>query len=141
MYPRRKNAKYSEEGIRAAIAGNLLDIEQGLRPVVVFRPRYRPYQKWPKYKGFLALYVHYLYILGKVRKQQYPPRMTGKLKQEVMRFEILREQFRFLRDNGIESEAHLKDFKNCLGDKLKGLTNAPPGPWLQSPSKYLWMRH
>ena len=122
MYPRRKNAKYSEEGIRAAIAGNLLDIEQGLRPVVVFRPRYRPYQKWPKYKGFLALYVHYLYILGKVRKQQYPPRMTGKLKQEVMRFEILREQFRFLRDNGIESEAQLKDFKNCLGDKLKGLT-------------------
>ena len=111
--------RYSEEGIRAAIAGNLLDIEQGLRPVVISRPRYRPYQKQPKYKGFLALYVHYLYILGKVQKQQYPPRMTGKLKQEVMRFEKLREQFKFLREHDIESEAQLKTFQK---NQLQSLT-------------------
>ena len=122
MYPQRKNAKYSEEGIRAAIAGNLLDIEQGLRPVVISRSRYKLHQKHPKYKGFLALYVHYLYILGKGRKQQYPPRMTGKLKQEVMRFETLREQFRFLRENGIESEAQLEEFQKSLTDQLQLLT-------------------
>ena len=122
MYPQRKNAKYSEEGIRTAIAGNLLDIEHGLRPVVISRPRYRPYQKQPKYKGFLALYVHYLYILGKVQKQQYPPRMTGKLKQEVMRFEELREQFKFLRENGIESEAQLKTFQKNQENQLQSLT-------------------
>lgn len=122
MYPERRNAQYSEEGIRAAIEGNLLEIEAGRKPVVVYRQPYRPYKKHPKYKGFLALYVHYLYILGKIQKQQYPPRMTGKLKQDVMRFEELREQFKFLRENGIESEAQLKDFQKSLEDKLQPLT-------------------
>ena len=84
------------------------------------------------------MYVHYLYILNKVRKQQYPPRMTGKLKQDVMRFETLREQFRFLRENGIESEAQLEDFQKSLEDKLQLLTkqrtilNVPPVGFSQS---------
>ena len=59
MYPERRNAQYSEEGIRAAIDGNLLEIEAGRKPVVIYRQPYRPYKKHPKYKGFLALYVHY----------------------------------------------------------------------------------
>ena len=122
MYPERRNARYSEEGIRAAIDGNLMEIEAGRKPVVIYRQPYRPYKKHPKYRGFLALYVHYLYILGKIQKQQYPPRMTGKLKQDVMRFEELREQFKFLRENGIESEAQLKDFQKSLEDKLQTLT-------------------
>ena len=122
MYPERRNAQYSEEGIRAAIDGNLLEIEAGRKPVVIYRQPYRPYKKHPKYKGFLALYVHYLYILGKIQKQQYPPRKTGKLKQDGMRFEELREQFKFLRENGIESESQLKDFQKGLEDKLQTLT-------------------
>lgn len=122
MYPERRNAQYSEEGIRAAIEGNLLEIEAGRKPVVIYRQPYRPYKKHPKYKGFLALYVHYLYILGKIQKQQYPPRMTGKLKQDVMRFEELREQFKFLRENGIQTETQLKDFQKGLEDKLPPLT-------------------
>lgn len=122
MYPERRNAQCSEEGIRAAIDGNLMEIEAGRKPVVIYRQPYRPYKKHPKYKGFLALYVHYLYILGKIQKQQYPPRMTGKLKQDVMRFEELREQFRFLRENGIQTEAQLKDFQKSLEDRLQPLT-------------------
>lgn len=42
----------------------------------------RPYKKHPKYTGFLALYVHYLYVLGKIEKRQYPPRMTPQLRKE-----------------------------------------------------------
>ena len=122
MYPERRNRQYSEEGIRAAIDGNLMDIAAGRKPVVIYRQPYRPYKKHPKYKGFLALYVHYLYILGKIQKQQYPPRMTGKLKQDVMRFEELREQFKFLRENGIQSEAQLKAFQKELEGQLQPLT-------------------
>ena len=47
--------------------------------------------------------------------------MTAKMKKDVMRFEQLREQFKFLRENGIESEAQLKDFKSSLEDKLQPL--------------------
>ena len=122
MYPERKDPQYSEEGIRNFIDGNLWEIEMGRKPAVIYREPYRPYKKHPKYKGFLALYVHYLYVLGKIQKQQYPPRITAKMKKDVMRFEQLREQFRFLRENGIKSEAQLKDFKSSLEDKLKALT-------------------
>ena len=62
MIPSRKNPMFTEEGIRAAIQGNLSAIEAGARPAVLPRPSYRPYTPRPKYKGFLALYVHYLYL-------------------------------------------------------------------------------
>ena len=60
MISGRKNPMFTEEGIRAAIQGNLSAIEAGVRPAVLPRPSYRPYVPHPKYKGFLALYVHYL---------------------------------------------------------------------------------
>ena len=122
MYPERKNPQYSEEGIRNFIDGNLWEIEMGRKPVVIYREPYRPYKKHPKYKGFLALYVHYLYVLGKIQKQQYPPRMTAKMKKDVMRFEQLREQFRFLRENGIETPAQMEQFQASLEENLSGLT-------------------
>jgi hypothetical protein len=122
MYPERKDKKYSEDGIRAAIDGNLQAIEAGLKPVITYRTPYRPYKKHPKYKGFLALYVHYLYILGKIKKQQYPPRMTPKLRKEVMRFEQLRAQFQFMREHGIETGSQMEAFGEEAEAKLKTLT-------------------
>ncbi len=104
MYPGRKNALFTEEGIRAAIQSGLEDIEAGRRPAVICRPPYRPYKRHPKYTGFMALYVHYLYVLGKIGQRRYPPRMTPQLRQEVMQAERYREQFAFLRENGIVTQ-------------------------------------
>ena len=59
MYPGRKNPLFTEDGIQAAIEGNLAAIDMGLRPTAVRRPAYQPYRKHPKYTGLLALYVHY----------------------------------------------------------------------------------
>ena len=121
MIPGRKDPLFTEEGIRAAIQGNLAAIEAGRRPAVLPRPRYRPYQKYPKYTGFLALYVHYLYLLGKIGKRQYPPRMTPQLRQEVMRFEQYREQFAFLRDNGITTQTDMAAFTARTEETLANL--------------------
>ena len=66
QYPGRRDPLFTEDGIRAAIQGNLEQIEAGLRPVLPVCPAYQPYRKHPKYSGFLALYVHYLYLLGKI---------------------------------------------------------------------------
>ena len=104
MYPGRKNWLFTEEGIRAAIQSGLEDIEAGRRPAVIYRPAYKPFKKYPKYTGIMALYVHYLYVLGKIGQQRYPPRMTPQLRQEVMKSERYREQFDFLRDNGIATQ-------------------------------------
>lgn len=122
LYPGRKDPLFTEEGIQAAIRGNLEDIEAGRRPAVIYRPPYRPYQKHPKYTGILALYVHYLYVLGKIGQQRYPPRAAPRLRQEVMCFERCREQFAFLRDNGITTQADMAAFQARTEETLTTLT-------------------
>ncbi len=121
MYPERKNPQYSEDGIQSAIDGNMDAIFTGKQLAVVHRQPYKPYKKHPKYTGFLALYYHYLYILGKIEKQQYPPRVTGQMRQEVMRFEQLRAQFQFLNEHSISSEADMTTFVETAEAQIKTL--------------------
>ena len=121
MIPGRKNPMFTEDGILAAIQGNLSAIEAGQRLPSAYRVPYRPYKKHPKYTGFLALYVHYLYVLGKIEKRQYPPRMTPQLRKEVIRFERCREQFAFLRENGIATQEDMAAFQTRTEDTLTGL--------------------
>ena len=121
MIPGRKNPMFTEDGILAAIQGNLSAIEAGQRLPSAYRVPYRPYKKHPKYTGFLALYVHYLYVLGKIEKRQYPPRMTPQLRKEVLRFERCREQFAFLRENGIATQEDMTAFQARTEDTLTGL--------------------
>ena len=122
MYPERKNSQYTEDGIRAAINGNLDAIFLGQQLAVVHRTPYKPYKEHPKYTGFLALYYHYLYILGKIEKRQYPPRVAGQMRREVMRFEQLRAQFQFLNENGIATEADMQAFVDKVETQIKALT-------------------
>ena len=122
MYPGRKNGLFTEDGIRAAIQSGLEDIEAGRRPAVIYRPAYKPYKKYPKYTGIMALYVHYLYVLGKIGQRQYPPRMTPQLRQEVMKSQRYREQFDFLRENGIATQGDMAAFQSRTEDALATLT-------------------
>ncbi len=121
MIPGRKNPLFTEEGIMAAIQGNLAAIEAGNRPARVYHTPYRPFKQHPKYTGFLALYVHYLYVLGKIEKRQYPPKMTPQLKKEVMRFERCREQLVFLRENNISTQTDMTAFQSRTEDTLANL--------------------
>ena len=91
----------SEENIERAIAGNLAEIEAGTRPAFLPRPKPQPYRPHPKYKGFLALYYHYCYLLGRIEKRQYPPRMTPHLRQEIMKAETYKARLKFLQENNI----------------------------------------
>ena len=122
MYPERKNPQYSEDGIRATIDGNMDAIFMGKQLAIVHREPYKPYKKHPKYTGFLALYYHYLYILGKIEKRQYPPRVTGQMRQKVMRFEQLRAQFQFLNENGVATGSDMTAFVEKAEAQIKTLT-------------------
>lgn len=121
MIPGRKNPLFTEDGIQATIQGNLSEIEAGRKLVSGQRISYRPYKKHPKYTGLMALYVHYLYVLGKIEKRQYPPRMTPQLRKDVMRFERCREQFAFLRENRLTTSEELTAFLERTEDTLSGL--------------------
>ena len=122
MVPGRKNPLFTEDGILAAIQGNLDDIEAGLRPAVIYRPQYRPYRKYRKYTGFMALYVHYLYILGKIEKRQYPPRMTPQMRKDVMKLDRLRAHFAFLRENDLTTPEAMAAYISRTEAALEGLT-------------------
>ena len=111
MYPERKNAAFSEENIERTIAGNLAEIEAGIRPAFVPRPKPQPYRPHPKYKGFRALYYHYCYLLGRIEKRQYPPRMTPHLRQEIMKAESYKARLKFLQENNITTA---DDLTACL---------------------------
>jgi hypothetical protein len=121
MYPGRKNPLFTEDGIRAAIQSGMEAIEAGQRPAVIFRPPYHPYKKHPKYTGFMALYVHYLYVLGKIGQRQYPPRMTPQLRQEVMKSQRYQEQFTFLRENDIATQGDMAAFQARTEETLANL--------------------
>lgn len=121
MYPGRKNPLFTEDGIRAAILGNLEEIEAGRRPAISCRTPYQPYHRHPKYTGFMALYIHYLYLLGKIGQRQYPPRMTPHLRQEVMKFERYREKFRFLRENSVSTPEDMATFQDRTEETLASL--------------------
>ena len=103
MYPERKNAAFSEENIERTIAGNLAEIEAGTRPALLPRPKPQPYRPHPKDKGFLALYYHYCYLLGRIEKRQYPPRMTPHLRRELMKAETYKARLKFLQENSIST--------------------------------------
>ena len=122
QYPGRKNPLFTEDGIRAAIQGNLEEIEAGRRPAITYRVPYQPYRRHPRYTGFMALYVHYLYILGKIEKREYPPRMTPRLRQDVMKFEQYREKFQFLRENGISTPEEMAALQARTEETLADLT-------------------
>ena len=123
MIPGRKDPLFTEAGIRAAIEGNLDAIEAGTRPAIIYRPRYEPYRRRhpQKYTGFMALYVHYLYLLGKAGQRQYPPKMTPHLRREIMKFESYKEQFAFLRAHGVSTAEDLQAVRARAEETLASL--------------------
>ena len=111
MCPERRNPDFSEERIEQAILGNLEQIEAGRKPAFTPKPKPQPYRPHPKYTGFLALYFHYCYLLGRIEKRQYPPRMTPHLRKEIMKAEIYKARLKFLQENGI---ATADDLTACI---------------------------
>lgn len=55
MYPGRKNPLFTEDGIRAAIQGNLEAIESRLRPAVIDSILYKPFKSHPHYMFIISM--------------------------------------------------------------------------------------
>ena len=111
MCPERTSPAFSEERIEHAIAGNLAEIEAGIKPAFIPRQKPQPYRPHPKYTGFFALYFHYCYLLGRIEKRQYPPRMTPHLRKEIMKADVYKARLKFLQENNITTA---DDLTACL---------------------------
>ena len=111
MCPERRNPDFSEERIEQAILGNLEQIEAGRKPAFTPKPKPQPYRPHPKHTGFLALYFHYCYLLGRIEKRQYPPRMSPHLRKEIMKADTYKARLKFLQENNITTA---DDLTACL---------------------------
>ncbi len=74
-----------------------------------------------KLKGFQALYFRYLYLFKKIRKKQTPQRVSFFMRDELIKFERYKKQFKFLYDNGIETGAELQALQKAKEDKISDL--------------------
>ena len=56
-------------------------------------------------------HYHYCYLLGRIEKRQYPPRMTPHLRQEIMKAETYKARLKFLQENNITTA---DDLNACI---------------------------
>lgn len=66
--------------------------------------------KRKKLKGFIALYYHYLYLFGKIKKRKAPQQVSFFMREELIKFDRYQKQFKFLYTHNIETIDELKKY-------------------------------
>lgn len=112
---------YSEEAIRQRIISARNGIRILDKPATDYNAWLKKYEPI-KLLGFKALYYHYLYLFGKIRKKETPQRVSFYMRDELVKFERYQKQFHFLIDNDIETTGQLNDMKQNAEDKIAELT-------------------
>lgn len=112
---------YSEESIQMRIAMARNGIRELDKPAPDYNEWLKKYEH-TKLHGFKALYFHYLYLFGKIRKKEIPQRVSFYMREELIKFDRYQKQFHFLIDNDIETVEQLKTFKENAENKISELT-------------------
>lgn len=112
---------YSEEAIRQRIIAARNGIREFDKPKTDYNAWLKKYEP-TKLHGFKALYFHYLYLFGKIRKKETPQRISFYMRDELIKFERYQKQFLFLYDNDIETTEQLKSFKTNAENNIEDLT-------------------
>ncbi len=121
---------YTEAAIRARLAVPRAE-RQRLQPYKPPRKvkRYRVHAPMPprkRVKGFHALYLYYIYLLrGKTPKRSRPVPFT--IRQEAAKLRRYQRQFRFLRENRIETVQELSMLHDALQAQIDALTERRKG--------------
>ena len=121
---------YTEDAIRARLAvprveRQLTQMDKPPRKV----KRYRVHAPMPprkRVKGFHALYLYYVYLLrGKTPKRSRP--VPFAIRQEAAKLRRYQRQFRFLRENRIETVQELSMLHDALQAQIDALTERRKG--------------
>lgn len=121
---------YTEDAIRARLAVPRAErqLPQPDKPPRKVN-RYRVHAPMPprkRVKGFHALYLYYVYLLrGKTPKRSRPVPFT--IRQEAAKLRRYQRQFRFLRENRIETAQELSMLHDALQAQIDALTERRKG--------------
>lgn len=117
---------YTEEAIRERIRGR----EQPPRypaPRSAPKRKYRLQHKPKKLTGFRALYFHYLYLLGKLKRPTASPRRRRYMTDEIIRFDRYVEQGKLLMKYRIDTWEQLSMLKEAVKSELEALCDQRKG--------------
>ncbi len=112
---------YGEEAIRQRIIAARNGIRILDKPITDYNAWLKKYEP-TKLHGFKALYYHYLYLFGKIRKKETPQRISFYMREELIKFDRYQKQFHFLIDNDVETVERLQTFKENAENKISELT-------------------
>lgn len=120
-------AGYSEDEIKARLSAGRIGQEQSVprqkpapkRYTVIHGNIHRPRRKLT---GFMALYVHYLYVLGVQKPYQKRKPIPFAVRQEVIKLHCYQRQFQFVRQNHIENTGQLLQKSETLQMEIDTLT-------------------
>ena len=102
--------RYTAEAIKQRISNARNGIKEFYAPTLDYNFWLKKYEP-VKLKGFKALYYHYLYLFGRIRKRETPQRVSFYMRDELIKFERYQKQFRFLYDNDLETTEQLQNRK------------------------------
>lgn len=115
---------YSEADIRARIDGKDLDVElPRIEKYIQAKRKYIPYKKAT---GLKALYVHYLYVLGKAGKNQVPNHLTKTMQTDLLKIDDIINTSNFLHKQNIDTIDDLMAFREKCHEKIKQLNAQKP---------------
>ena len=131
-------AEYSEEGIKQRIIAQQNGIHimppSQLKKVYKVKGSIKSAPR-KKLKGFQALYFHYLYLFKKIRRKQTPQRVSFFMRDELIKMERYRKQFRFLYDNKIETAEQLEQYKEKREELIEDLVEQRKNLYKERDSK------
>jgi len=117
---------YTEEAIRERIRAHEPPPRRPA-PRPALKQNYRIQRKLRKLTGFRALYFHYLYLLGKLKKPTASPRRRRYMTDEIIKFDRYVEQAKLLMKYRIDTWEQLSMLEEAVQSELDALCNQRKG--------------
>lgn len=112
---------YTEEAIRQRIREHE-KTPLYAKPIPSPKRRYLLHGKPKKLTGFRALYYHYLYLLGKLKKPTAQPKPRRYLMDEIIKFDRYVAQAKFLMEHRIDTQPQLAMLTEAIHAEIDALT-------------------
>ncbi len=113
--------EYSFVNIQNRIEGK--DLSLDLKKLEQYMKKKHEFKPYPKVKpgSFKALCLHYMYLLGQVKKNQAPDEITHILKEDLIKFEKMTRAFDFVHDRNLETVEQVLAYKDKCYQKINKL--------------------
>lgn len=103
---------YTQENIQRRIAGLRATTEfKDMQTYLNSKNDYKPFPKVRK-GSFQALCLHYMYLLGQVKKNKAPDRVSNLVKEDLIRFDAMIKMINFTKLRNLDTIESIEQYKD-----------------------------